>query len=66
VVTDRPSTRGEMLLLNMEERARKRYELRTERETKRRAIEEEKLAKVQRTSIRGEFRAEDGHSSFVL
>jgi hypothetical protein len=32
----------------MEERARRRYALRTEREAKRRAIEEEKLAKVQR------------------
>jgi hypothetical protein len=32
----------------MEERARRRYTLRTEREAKRRAIEEEKLAKVQR------------------
>lgn len=32
----------------MEERARKRYELKTEREAKRRAFEEEKLAKVQR------------------
>jgi hypothetical protein len=47
-LTDRPSTRGEMLLINMEERARKRYALKTEREAKRRAIEEEKLAKVQR------------------
>jgi hypothetical protein len=32
----------------MEERARRRYALKTEREAKRRAIEEEKLAKVQR------------------
>lgn len=32
----------------MEERARRRYALRTEREAKRRANEEEKLAKVQR------------------
>jgi len=37
-----------MLLVNMEERARKRYALKTEREAKRRAIEEEKFAKVQR------------------
>jgi len=36
----------------MDERARKRYELKTEREAKRRAIEEEKLAKVQRMEIK--------------
>ena len=40
-----------MILMNMEERARKRYEMKTEREIKRRAIEEEKLAKIQRTKI---------------
>lgn len=32
----------------MEERARRREAIRTEREAKRRAIEEEKLARVQR------------------
>ncbi len=47
-LTDRPSNRSDMLLVNMEERARKRYALKTEREAKRRAIEEEKFAKVQR------------------
>lgn len=47
-LTDRPSTRGGMLLANMEERARRRESIRTEREAKRRAIEEEKLARVQR------------------
>ena len=41
-----------MILANMEERARKRETLRTEREAKRRAIEEEKLARVQRTKKR--------------
>ncbi|CAF1316067.1 unnamed protein product [Adineta steineri] len=46
-VSDRPSTRSETLLLNMEERARKRYEIKTERDAKRRAVEEEKLARVQ-------------------
>ncbi len=51
-LTDRPSTRGGTLLVNMEERARKREALKTEREAKRRAIEEEKLAKVQRMKTR--------------
>ncbi|CAF0795052.1 unnamed protein product [Rotaria sordida] len=46
-LTDRPTTRNDMLLANMEERARRRYTLKTERETKRRAIEEEKFVKVQ-------------------
>ncbi|CAF0731883.1 unnamed protein product [Rotaria sp. Silwood1] len=46
-LTDRPTARNDMLLANMEERARRRYALKTEREAKRRAIEEEKLAKVQ-------------------
>ncbi|CAF4077701.1 unnamed protein product [Rotaria sp. Silwood2] len=45
--TDRPTTRNDMWLANMEERARRRYTLKTEREAKRRAIEDEKLAKVQ-------------------
>lgn len=36
------------MLVNMEERARHRHTLRTEREAKRRAIEEEKFARVQR------------------
>jgi hypothetical protein len=40
--------RGESFLSNMEERARLRLAMKTEREAKRRAIEEEKLAKVQR------------------
>jgi hypothetical protein len=52
LTTDRPSTRNDTILLNMEERARKRYELKTEREAKRRAIEEEKIAKVQRMEIK--------------
>ncbi|CAF3107753.1 unnamed protein product [Rotaria socialis] len=46
-LTDRPTTRNDMILLNMEERARRRNALKTEREAKRRAIEDEKLAKVQ-------------------
>jgi hypothetical protein len=37
-----------MLLVNMEDRARRRYALKTEREAKRRAIEEERVAKIQR------------------
>ncbi len=41
-----------MLLANMEERARRRSALKTERETKRRALEEEKLVKVQRMNNR--------------
>ena len=36
------------MLVNMEERARHRNALRTEREAKRRAIEEEKFARIQR------------------
>ena len=40
--------RSDMLLINMEERARHRSALKTEREARRRAIEDEKLAKVQR------------------
>ncbi|UJR25206.1 hypothetical protein I4U23_006558 [Adineta vaga] len=47
VITDRPSTRNDIILLNMEERARKRHELKTEREIKRRAMEEEKISKIQ-------------------
>ena len=45
---DQLSMRSDMLLINMEERARQRSALKTEREARRRAIEEEKLAKVQR------------------
>lgn len=50
-MSDRPSTRNDTILTNMEERARRRYALKTEREAKRRAIEEEKQAKIQRKKI---------------
>jgi hypothetical protein len=50
-LTDRPSTRSDMFLTNMQERARKRDALKSEREAKRRAIEDEKLLKVQRIKI---------------
>ena len=55
-ISDRPSTRGETLLTTMEERARQRNALKTEREARRRAIEEEKMAKVQRQSFEFSFR----------
>ena len=47
-LTDRVSTRSDLMLVNMEERARQRNALKNEREAKRRAIEEEKLTRVQR------------------
>ena len=46
--TDRTTSRNDSVLSNMDERARRRNALRTEREAKRRAVEEEKLARVQR------------------
>jgi hypothetical protein len=47
-MNDRSSIRSDSLLANMEERARRRYTLKMERETRRQAIEDNKLARVQR------------------
>lgn len=49
-MTERTSSRNDSILMNMEERARRRNALKAEREAKRRAIEEEKLTRVQRMS----------------